>query len=91
LVKNLKIEHFYSLLKDKYITEEDYNRLMKKSEDKNLITIKNLLKSYNNLHVRPMLKACLKQKEFYYTFKLDTYKDSMSLPGLSHTFMYNTW
>ena len=35
-----------------------------------------------------MLKACLKQKEFYYTFKLDMYKDAVSLPGLSEHILY---
>ena len=35
-----------------------------------------------------MLKACLKQKEFYYTFKLDMYKDATSLPALSENIMF---
>ena len=46
------------------------------------------MKWYNNLDVRPMLRACLKQKEVYYTFKLDMYKDAASLPALSENIMF---
>ena len=35
-----------------------------------------------------MLKACLKQKEFFYNFKLDMYKDGFSLPALSENILY---
>jgi hypothetical protein len=35
-----------------------------------------------------MLKACLKQKELYYNFKLDMYKDGLSLPGLSKNILF---
>ena len=37
-----------------------------------------------------MLKACLKQKEFFYDFKLDMYKDAFSLPGLSENILYQS-
>ena len=35
-----------------------------------------------------MLKACLKQKEFYYDFELDMYKDGFSLPALSENILF---
>ena len=35
-----------------------------------------------------MLKACLKQKEFYCSFDLDMYKDGFTLPGLSETILF---
>jgi len=35
-----------------------------------------------------MLKACLKHKEFFYTFNLDMYKDGYSLPALSENIMF---
>ena len=35
-----------------------------------------------------MLRACLKQKEFYYTFGLDMYKDGFTLPALSETILF---
>jgi len=38
--------------------------------------------------VRLMLKACLKQKEFYYKFKIDMYKDKFSIPSLAKVILY---
>ena len=87
-VKNLKITDFYSSLKDENITHANFNKLMEICDKYNLILVKDLLKWYNNLDVRPMLKACLKQKEFFYTFKLDMYKDAFSLPALSENILY---
>jgi hypothetical protein len=87
-VKKLKITDFYSSLKDEAMSQEDFDQLMKICTEKNLILVKDLLEWYNNLDVEPMLKACLKQKEFFYTFKLDMYKDAFSLPALSENILY---
>ena len=87
-ITDLRIEHFDSSLKNTRLTESDFNSLMENCRHNGLIYIKDLLKWYNNLDVRPMLKACLKQKEFYYSFNLDMYKDAMSLPGLSENIMF---
>jgi hypothetical protein len=87
-VKNLQISDFYSSLKCESMSQSDFKRLMKICEEKNLILVKDLLKWYNNLDVGPMLKACLKQKDFFYTFKLDIYKDGFSLPALSENILY---
>jgi len=35
-----------------------------------------------------MLKACLKQKEFFYTFNLDMHEDGYSLPALSENVIF---
>jgi hypothetical protein len=35
-----------------------------------------------------MLKACLKQKEFYYRFHLDMHKDGYSLPALAENILF---
>jgi len=35
-----------------------------------------------------MLEACLKQKKFYYEFKIDMYKDGFSLPSLAEVILY---
>src|SRR5271155_624084 len=35
-----------------------------------------------------MLQTCLKQKEFYYSFELDMYKDGVGLPGLAEHIMF---
>jgi len=57
-------------------------------KDNNITYVHELLKWYNNLDVEPMLQACLKQKEFFYSFNLDMYKNGYSLPSLSENIMY---
>ena len=88
LVKDLKIEDFNSSLKNTKLEQSKFEEFHKTCESNNIIYIKDLLKHYNNLDVRPFLKACLKQKEFYYNHKLDTYKDAVSLPGLSENILF---
>ena len=88
LVDDLKIDDFDSTLKNTKLSTEEFDNLMLTCKINNLVYIKDLLRWYNNLDVRPMLKACLKQKEFYYTFNLDMYKDALSLPGLSENIMF---
>jgi len=61
---------------------------MKYCEENNIIYIHEILKWYNNLDVEPMLKACFKQKELFYTFNLDMHKDGYSLPALSANIMF---
>jgi len=34
------------------------------------------------------LEACLKQKEFYYEFRIDMYKDGFSLPTSAEVILY---
>ncbi|UMM32809.1 hypothetical protein L5515_006485 [Caenorhabditis briggsae] len=87
LTHNLTIEDFNSSLNGS-MPQENFDDLMKICVDKNLVTVRDLLEWYNILDVRPMLEACLKQKEFFYTFKLDMYKDACSLPGLSENILY---
>src|SRR5271156_999014 len=74
LVRDLKIEHFNSLLKNTVMSEDDFTSLIETCDSLKLITARDLLKWYNNLDVGSMLQACLKQKEFYYKFELDMYK-----------------
>src|SRR5271165_1247676 len=88
LVSDLKIEYFNSSLKNTTMSEEDFTQLIKTCNLLNLITVRDLLEWYNNLDVGPMLQACLKQKEFYYTFELDMYKDAFTLPGLAEKIMF---
>ena len=88
LICDLKIEYFNSSLKNSKMKQEDFDSLMTTCKSLNVIYVRDLLKWYNNLDVGPMLKACLKQKEFYYKFKLDMYKDGFSLPGLSENILF---
>ena len=87
-IKSLKITDFYSSLKGEAMKQKDFDQLMIICEKNNLVLVRDLLEWYNNLDVEPLLKACLKQKEFFYNFKLDMYKDAFSLPALSENILY---
>jgi hypothetical protein len=90
LISDLKISDFDSSLKNSKMCEDEFKQLMQTCKEENLIYIKDLLKWYNNLDVNPLLKACLKCKEFYYTFKLDMYKDAYTLPGLAEHILFQS-
>ncbi|EFP06777.1 hypothetical protein CRE_13804 [Caenorhabditis remanei] len=70
------------------MNQENFDDLMKICIDKKLVTVIDLLEWYNILDVKPKLQACLKQKEFFYSYKLDMYKDACSLPGHSENILY---
>ena len=83
LISELQIEHFNSSLRNTNISVPEFNDFLFVCDENKIITMLDLLEYYNKRDVEPFLYACLKQKEFYYSFKLDMYKDSMGLPGLS--------
>jgi len=87
LVSDLKHSDFYSSLKNKNVKLSSYNKLMEYCSNNNKTHIYDPLKWYNNLDVEPILQACLKQKEFFYSFKLDMYGVAYSLPSLSEKVM----
>jgi len=87
-VQDLTRTDFYLSLKNSVISQVDFSKLMEHCEKNNIVLIRDLLAWYNNLDVRPMLEACLKQKEFYYQFKIDMYKDGFSLPSLAEVILY---
>jgi len=61
LVEDLKLGDFHSHLKNKGIKLKSYNNLMKYCKDNNITYIHELLKWYNDLDVKPLLQACIKQ------------------------------
>lgn len=85
----LKREHFDSKLRSRKMTQQDYAWVMNTGKKLGWETIRDLLRWYNNLDVRPFLKACLKNKMFYYPLNLDMYKDGFSLPQLSEKIMFS--
>lgn len=87
-VSDLKIEYFDSSLKCTKLEKSEFNNLIKMCNENSITYVRGLLEWYNNLDVRPLLKSCLKQKEFFYSFKLDMYQDGISLPSLSENIMF---
>lgn len=53
-------------------------------------SIKDLLIWYNNLDVKPFVKAIQAQRELFKRFDLDIFTDGVSLPGLSEKVMYQS-
>jgi hypothetical protein len=79
LVCDLKIEDFDSTLKNSKMEQSEFIEFNETCERENLKTIADLLKYYNNLDVKPLLEACLKNKKLFYEYELDMYKDAVNL------------
>jgi chromosomal replication initiation ATPase DnaA len=69
-------------MKNKNITDEEYNICINAWKDNNMKTFKDFLEWYNNLDVLPFIEAVEKMKDFYKLKRLDIFKDGVSLPGL---------
>jgi len=75
-------DKFFSTMKNKNISDEEYNICVNAWKDNNMKTFKDFLEWYNNLDVLPFIEAVEKMKEFYKSKRLDIFKDGVSLPGL---------
>lgn len=83
-------DKWFSKLKNKNITEDEYNNACKIWKDNNMKTLKDYLIYYNNLDVVPFVESIEKMKAFYKVKKLDMFKDAISIPGLSNKYMFNS-
>ena len=83
----LKREDFFSSLKNKGITDEEWEEF--KENRKGMKTIRDLLEFYNNLDVKPFLEAILNNRQFFYDLNIDMFKDGMSLPALAEKIMFS--
>lgn len=75
---------WYSSLKGKNISMDDYNYCIDVWNTNNFKTMKDFLKWYNNCDVIPMVEAINKMFLFYREKGLDMFKDAISLPGLAY-------
>ena len=73
---------FFNRLKNKNITDDEYNICINAWNNNKMKTFKDFLEWYNNLDVLPFIEAVEKMKTFYKDKKLDLFKDGVSLPGL---------
>ena len=83
-------EHFFSTLKNKNITTEDYAYCQKIWEEEQMTTMKDYLTWYNNRDVVPFLEALEKQFSFYSQLGVDMFKDGFSVPGLTLKYLFKT-
>ena len=75
-------ELFFNKLRNKNITDAEYNVCVNAWKNNNMKTFKDFLEWYNNLDVLPFIEAVEKMKTFYKLKRLDIFKDGVSLPGL---------
>jgi hypothetical protein len=72
---------FFNKMKNKNITDEEYNICVNAWKNNNMKTFKDFLEWYNNRDVIPFIQAIEKMKQFYINKRLDIFKDGVSLPG----------
>ena len=83
-------EDFYSTLKNRNITEEDYAYCQRIWREQNMNTMRDYLMWYNNRDVVPFLEAIEKQFNFYQMLKVDMFKEGISVPGLTLKYLFKT-
>ena len=81
---------FYSTLKNRNITEEDYAYCQRIWKEQKMSTMRDYLMWYNNRDVVPFLEAVDKQFNFYQMLKVDMFKDGISVPGLTLKYLLKT-
>ncbi|POM79518.1 Hypothetical protein PHPALM_2794 [Phytophthora palmivora] len=81
---------FDSHLKGTTISSNDYKRVKFVWRYYEMKSVKDLLIWYNNLDVKPFVKAIQAQRELFKRFDLDMFTDGVSLPGLSEKVMYQS-
>jgi hypothetical protein len=79
----LSRKHFFSSLKNKGITDKEWEEFKENKIKYEWKTIKDLLKYYNNLDVKPFLEAVLNHRQFFYDLNIDMLKDGFSLPAIA--------
>ena len=77
---------FYSSLKNKNITEEEYSYCQEVWREKKMRSMRDFLTWYNNLDVTPFIEALNKMKTFWQGYGIDMFKDCISLPGIAMKF-----
>ena len=80
------IEAFQSLLTNKSISEENYQSCLDVWEEEGMTTFRDFVKYYNDLDVIGLVEGIEKMLDINIAKRLDTFKDSVSLPGLTQRF-----
>ncbi len=81
---------FYSSLKQKNITEEEYTFCQNIWREHKMERFEQFLEWYNNLDVGPFVDAVEKFQRFFFEKGLDVFKIAISIPGISRRLLYQT-
>ena len=79
---------FYSSLKQKNITPDEYSYAKSVWDDRKMKTLKDMLIYYNNCDCVPFVDALSRQMQFFRSIGLDI-KTAISVPGLSIRHLFN--
>lgn len=82
-------KHFFSSLKNCGITDEEWAEFNNNKFKHQWKTLRDLLKFYNNLDVKPFLEAVINNQNYYYRMNLEMFKDGLSLPALSEKILFS--
>ena len=82
-------EAFFSRLKNKGISDEDYASCQEAWCDNDMTTLRDFLVWYNNRDVVPFLQAIDRQFDFYQQRGIDMFKQGISVPGLTLLYLFN--
>ena len=86
----VKYEEFYSSLKGGItISQEEYQNFCDEFRKRGCETMKDWLGEYNLAGVEPFIEALEKTREQYYPDEIDLLKDTVSIPGISMTYVLN--
>lgn len=80
---------FYASLRNKNIIEQEYEYFQKVWEENNMQTFQDFLVWFNNLGVVPFIEAVTKMSQIWQERKIDMFKDSISLPGLTLKYLFS--
>ena len=84
------LEDFYSQLKGRNITEEEYAYCQQVWRDHKMTTFRDFLVWYNNLDVAPFVQAVEKFQQFYFQKGIDVFKSAISVPGIARQLLFKT-
>ena len=86
-------EKFYSTLRDKHISDKDYDECLKVWDEMPVEgeepVFGDYVRYYNNNDVIGMVEAIEKMLPLYTNRKLDIFKNAISLPGISQRYLLN--
>lgn len=81
-------EAFFSSLKQRGISQADYDNVEKLWRENNFQSMRDMLIWYNNLDVEPFLVAAQKMTDYWRLFGIDPFKgNAISLPGLALNYL----
>jgi hypothetical protein len=83
------IEAFKSTLKCTEMSPEEYAEFRAWWDEKGFVTLRDMLREYNNMDVGPFLEAINNMFEIFKELGVDIFKEAISLPGVAQKRMFS--